>query len=424
MKRTYNILKIAILLHALVIAPGIALYSQENNENITDNKNTEGLIITEPPLPKTDIKEDAKKEEKKEEKEAVKQTPEERAADIAELRKEIDDLKKRLDESEKRIDVISGLKISGFFDVFISNYQNKPNIFEIGDFELDFEHSYESFQVAAALVFNKGAELDVAFIDYHLYGGRISPRGRLFSEKGVHLQVGKFDVPFGNDWQHFAATDRISVSDPLTTELIMDGGYNDVGGRILLNFVSFYGTFYLLRGIEEGYSYGGNSFGGRVGVTPFSNPYSLQKGGIPLLDIGFSYIHDVNKAWASTEHLLAVDIESKVGAFILQGEYYRRNKLVGIRFNGFQITTGIDFQNINAIPLILFLRYDLYNMQRYKVTSEDNYLTRITGGININIAHISYLKFEYQRYLTTYDDFTADEYYSANLFYIQLMITF
>lgn len=159
----------------------------------------------------------------------------------------------------------TGLEVSGFFDVYASNYNNNPNIFEIGNFELDLEHSFaQYFQVASALVFNTdGAELAVAFIDFHLRGGSIAPRGRLFKEQGVHLQVGKFDLPFGNDWQYFASPDRLQVSAPLTTEYVNSEGYNDTGLRILGQFVSLNFTTYIIKGIEEGVS-----FGGRIGLTP------------------------------------------------------------------------------------------------------------------------------------------------------------
>jgi len=206
-------------------------------------------------------------------------TTEELAEEIDQLNRKIENLNKRIEESEKKIDLISGLKISGYFDVNMSNYKNKPNIFDLGDFELDIVHSYEHLEVAAALVFNQGAELRVGFIDYHFIGGSISPRGRLFSEKGIHLQVGKFDIPFGNDWQHYTPANRISITPPLTTDDIMEGGYNDVGVRFLANFVSFYGTLYILRGIEEGYSYGGNTYGCLLYTSP--SPRDVEESRMP-----------------------------------------------------------------------------------------------------------------------------------------------
>ena len=204
----------------------------------------------------------------------------------------------------------------------------------------------------------------------------------------------------------------------------MDGGYNDVGVRFLVNFVSFNGTIYLLRGIEEGYSYGGNSFGGRIGFTPFNNPYILNTREIPTLDIGFSYIHDVNKGFSTTERIISADIESKIGPGIIRSEYIRRDKTVGIVYHGCHGTLGIDFDYFFSWPVIIYGRYGFYKMKRYKILSEENSLHRITFGININMLNISFLKVEYLHFISYYEEYSRDEYYSPNLFYLQLMITF
>ncbi len=355
---------------------------------------------------------------------------EDRSKSLEEMSRELEMLKHRLADVEKKLDNKiaedkNSLKFSGFFDVSISNYKNQANIFQLGDFELDISHTFKNhFQVAAALVFNKGAELGVGFIDYHIYGGAISPRGRLFSEKGLHIQVGKFDVPFGNDWQHFTSIDRLTVTPPLTTEIIMEGGYNDVGLRFLANFMSFNFTIYALRGIEEGYSYGGNSFGARFGFTPFDNPYRFKSKIVSMLDVGISYIHDFDKNFGTAEMILAVDLETKLGPVIFSSEYYRRDKTVGILLQGFHITAGLDFDHMLKWPFTLYGRYGHYFMERYKKFSEDREISRVTAGIKINMFNISYLKLEYIRYITAYDEFRESDYYGSDLFYIQLMITF
>lgn len=357
-------------------------------------------------------------------------TIQENIQDTQDLKKELQILKNRITELEqkfeqKRIKEQNSLQFSGYFDVSISNYKNQPNIFQLGNFELDISHTFKNhFQVAAALVFNEGAELGVGFIDYHVYGGSINPRGRLFREKGIHIQIGKFDVPFGNDWQHFISVKRLTVTPPMTTEVIMDGGYNDVGVRFLANFTYFNFTIYALRGIEEGYSYGGNSFGARFGFTPFENPYVFQSKIVSLLDIGISYIHDFNKNWETAERVLAVDIETKIGPVILRSEYYRRDKTAGILLNGFHFTAGLDFDYLLQWPFILYGRYGQYFFERYKQFNQNRTLSRATAGININMFNISYLKLEYIRYITAYEEFKNSDYYSENLFYIQLMITF
>ncbi|MDY6934846.1 MAG: hypothetical protein SVZ03_11595 [Spirochaetota bacterium] len=364
-----------------------------------------------------------------------KQDEEELEEEIEDLNDKIKELQSRVDKLSRQVEKLSALEISGFFDVSISNYKNKPNVYSIGDFELNIEHNYKDhFQVAAALVFNNGAELAVGFIDYHLFGSSVSPRGRLFSTEGIHIQIGKFDVPFGNDWQNFLAIDRISVTPPLTTEMVMEGGYNDEGIRMLASFVSWNATLFMVDGIEEKYSYGGNSFGGRIGITPFNNPYILKEKGIPAFELGFSYIHDIDNNGYVAEQLYAFDLESKISPLIFRTEYYNRDKNAGVVFDGFHITCALELGTLFTFPIVLYSRYDYFRMKNYVISSyldaatqgagKDNNLSRITNGFNINIADISYLKLEYQRFLRTYSEYRNDEYFSRNLFYTQLVISF
>lgn len=72
-----------------------------------------------------------------------------------------------------------------------------------GAIELDLELGFgKNGQAAAALVVEEGggASLAVGFLDYHVGGGLVAPRGRISVAKGIHVQLGRFDVPFGNDW--------------------------------------------------------------------------------------------------------------------------------------------------------------------------------------------------------------------------------
>jgi hypothetical protein len=346
------------------------------------------------------------------------QTPED-------LKRQIDELNRRMNDLEDRMQNQSDiykLHIRGFFDVYMSNYQKKPNIFQLGDFEIDLDHNYEdNFQVAAALVFNsKGANLGVGFIDYRLFGSTIATRGRLFKEEGLHLQVGKFDVPFGLDWQYYTAIERLTVTSPLTTDKILDGGYNDVGTRLIANLTWVNASFHVLRGIESGHTYKGNSFGGRIGFSPLNNPYSLSKPHPPL-ELGFSYLHDLNTNGATAERLWAVDFESGFGPLLLMGEYYYRDKLIGICYAGYQGTAGVD---LRIIPVILYGRYDSYRRERYRAVNETGSLSRMTTGAWINISNVSYIKIEYSHYFKPRGTEREDEYFSPNLYYLQLMIRF
>ncbi len=359
---------------------------------------------------------------------------EEYQKEIEELNDKIDDLNDKYSKLEKITDKLKALHISGYFDVSISNYKNKPNVFALGDFGVEIEHSYkENFQVGAALVFNEGAELHTGFIDYHLFGSPISLRGRLFVDEGLHLQVGKFDVPFGNDWQYYTAIDRMAVTPPLTTEMVMEGGYNDEGIRLLFNSIWLNLTLYMLDGIEQKYSYGGNSYGGRIGFTPFSNPFMLKAKSVPIFELGCSFIYDVDANGEMSEKLYAFDVESKITALLLRAEYIRREKEAGVLFDGYHVTGGLDFNHFSSLPVILYSRYDFFRTKNYipetylDILTQEldklNVLSRFSVGLNINIYGISYLKLEYQRFLKTYEEY-RDQYFSKSLYYAQLVISF
>lgn len=349
----------------------------------------------------------------------------------------IEDLEDRVADVEDQYDELSALEISGFFDVGISNYKNKPNIFDIGFFELDLKHDYKNnFQVAAALVFDDedGTYLGVGFINYSFYGKAISPRGRLFIDDGFHVQIGKFDVPLGNDWNHVSPIDRLTVTPPMTTENLMEGVYNDTGLRLLFNYVAVNASLYMTQGVEEKYSFGGNTFGIRIGLTPFSNPFSLTKEKFSNFELGFSYLYDIDNNGEESERIVAFDYESQTGPVIIRAEYYKRTKIIGVELEGYHVTTGLDIEKLNAYPLILYARYGYYREDNNIAAGTEEstgsnegteeFLTRFSMGLNFNISNISYLKFEYQNYLSSSEQFSESEYFSKELYYMQLVITF
>ena len=155
---------------------------------------------------------------------------------------------------------------------------------------------------------------------------------------------------------------------------------------------------------------------------------------IPLFEFGFAYIHDINNSGNIAERLYAFDVESKLTPFIIRSEYFYRDKSAGVIFDGFHIIGAIDFDNLYRLPAILFARYDFSRMKNYvpetdyeRITQDigrDQSLSRFSTGVNINIFRISYLKAEYQQFISAYREYKNDEYYSEKLFYVQLVITF
>lgn len=334
----------------------------------------------------------------------------EKPEDKSKIKKEVEKIKQQLKE------ITGGIQFSGFFDVTASGYKDNPNVFALGDFELDMEKAVgHNFQVAAALVFNDdGAELAVGFIDFHLFGGPVSARGRLFTEKGLHLQVGRFDVPFGNDWQYYASADRISISAPLTTEVILDGGYNDVGLRILRANVSYHYTLFMLRGIQEGIS-----LGGRFALTPFNNPFTFKRKQTQQLELGVSYIMDMNRQGGKEEKILALDMESQLGPVHVQTEWLRKDLyLEDTRLQGFHISAFVDTGFPQTLPVTVYGRYDSVRLKPFDGANEVNTISRLTAGVNINLFDVSMLKLEYLNYLEDHMEFQGSS------FFAQLVITF
>ncbi len=339
----------------------------------------------------------------------VKAPEKEKENGLDKLRVSVDKIK----EDVKRLS--GGIAFSGFFDVSVSTYRNYSNMFNLGDFEFDMEKSFgKNFQVAAALVFGEdGARMGVGFIDFHIFGGPVPARGRIFSDKGFHLQIGQFDVPFGNDWQYVASRDRVSFTAPLSTQLIMGGGYNDVGLRIIRSGITYNYTLYILKGVEEGIAYGG-----RVALTPFSNPFTLHKRETQHLEIGASYLRDMDRDGKTELKAYSVDLESKIGSFQLQAEYIvKKDERVQVKYKGMQYLISLDLSQFSTLPFTVFSRYDNIRNQNY-FSSEKEKLDRVAGGININLRNIAILKTEFLHF------FKGNELFSGSSFYIQLVITF
>ena len=312
-------------------------------------------------------------------------------------------------------ELADAIQFSGFFDVSASTYENNPNVFDLGSFEFDLKKEFHKyFQVGAALVFaDKQADLAVGFIDFHLFGGLIPARGNIFLESGFHLQVGKFDVPFGNDWQYYASLDRPTMSAPLTTSILMDGGYNDVGFRVLGNrhFINYVG--YVLKGTGDGVA-----TGGRLAFVPFNNPFTMQGMDAQPLDVGIGYLHDFNQAGKTEQKTLALDVEARLDFLRVQTEYYLRRDLIdGHRTDGYQVSLFGSFLDGGPIPFGLSARYDTV----HRKTDDglvDEHLQRATLGGFLRPFEVTVFKLEYLHY------FSGNEQTHGNAVFAQLVIGF
>lgn len=299
-------------------------------------------------------------------------------------------------------DRMVGLQVTAFGDVlWARDGETGRGRLDWGAAELDLNLDlHPDLQAAAALVWTREATLlTVGFLDYHLFGGRIAPRGRLWAEKGFHLQAGRFDVPFGNDWQFFASKDSVSVTRPLTTDAVMEGGYNDAGVRALGNTGAFNFNLYALRGFSQGRLYGG-----RMGLAPFGNPYSLKgaregKGA----EFGFSALLDRDGAGRKRGSATAWDVEYRGGSFQVRAELLERRWEAGEdeparTLRGWHATVEVPLEEWLGRPLTVFARIDRAAASPLEEGPGDARDARVSAGFSLDLGGVIQLKAEVQRW--------------------------
>ncbi len=325
----------------------------------------------------------------------------------------------------------SPLKITGFFDFTVQDMdegtqdivgtQRERNLpFNFGAFEMDIQYSYgDHYSVSAAMVWDSGAtpSLAAAVVDYHLFDDDVPIRGRIFDEAGFHLQVGRFDIPYGLDYQYFPSVKRASVSAPLTTTRIQKGGYNSDGMRIYGTWKTFDYTAYAVNAL---YGNNGGILGGRIGFFPGRNPYRLHRFSSPrTVEFGFSYLRELDKEFDTREQVYGFDFTLNYNMFTLTAEWMKRdsetafvNNNGGLVYNkdqdesGFHVSLVTDLEKVVKRPIYLFNRFDAWDPNTDAILSTSNSnatvpvenLKRLTFGLGYNLTKSLGLKFEYSDY--------------------------
>jgi hypothetical protein len=291
--------------------------------------------------------------------------------------------------------VSGGISVEGFLDLRATTRRAGRDGVTIGDFELDLARDLgKNVHVAIALVGNdEGAGLAAGFVDFHLFRGLIAAPGR--SPEGIHLQVGRFDVPFGNDWQYLASRDRIESNAPLTTELLMDGGYNDTGVRVIGGSAAANFTAFILRGEGRG-----KVLGARLGFKPFVSSSQLNPR-IHRVEAGLSLLRDVDRAENPRATFIALDAEAQIGRCRFRMEHVRKHvqstqtKERTSESSGWHITAAVDAGQIRAVSLTPFARYEAVGGYGIEATKT----ARLTAGLNTSLFSVVMLKLEYQQAL-------------------------
>ncbi len=292
---------------------------------------------------------------------------------------------------------ITGLELSGFFDIHADRLRESDNIFGLGPFELDLESPFnDRLSGSAAMVFEDGvAEIGVGFVDLHFFRegtSSSSPCGRIFTDPGFHVQIGQFDIPFGVDYLMYATPDRITISAPLMTEFVFDGGWTDIGVRMFKAHPWYNMTGYFVNGFDSGYA-----AGGRFGLRPLENPFSSHDiREAPLLEAGVSAVLDFDKESGSEYTFLGADMEANLSRVRFLAEYaVRDHRMADFRQNALY---GQGSYECDRLSLVFFGRYDYYR-ETGGDAAGDPETTRITCGVNREILGVSMLKLEYQKYL-------------------------
>ena len=333
-----------------------------------------------------------------------------------------------------------GLDITGFFDVSARTENKAEQTFNLGAFEIDLEYAYdEHFAVSSALVWDgNSAEIGVAVVDFHLFNDGIPARGRIFSNQGFHIQAGRFDLPFSSDYQFFAAPDRITVSAPLTTERIQQGGYNGDGLR-------FYGSQdvfnYAVFWTNSVYEDQGMSIGGRAGVSLGNNPFRLHHHDSPsILELGLSYLSDLDGNQNIRRSVYAGDLSFNYKAVSLLSElawldshedlidgngtnFGRNNQLA------YHVTLLTELESFVHYPIHAYVRYDNWRTDAAVVLdSDDDTITYTVGDINRLTIGFNYLINDYLQikfeYTDTLDSTSSEPDFENQLGTTQLVVAF
>ncbi|MDH5173894.1 MAG: hypothetical protein OEW43_01405 [Elusimicrobiota bacterium] len=273
------------------------------------------------------------------------------------------------------------LEVSGFVDVLGQGRQGENTTFGMGAFEIDFASEFSSKVSFEGAVVVEGGEVGLGqtLVDF-----------MLLNEDRLGVQVGLLDMPFGIDYQVFATPDRKLVTTPLVTELMMDGGWGDIGVNLhgavsLLNY-----NLYVVNGMGEDGGVPVNqitdnnsakSVGGRIGVLPIKD-----------LELGFSYVQGPYLDGTARQALsrIAGDIQFAYERLQIKGEFVRGEE---------EVPGGTDNEHQGYyIQLLGEATEKVYGVTRFgywKPKGGDR-VTRITIGLGYDLIENVSLRGEYQ----------------------------
>lgn len=294
------------------------------------------------------------------------------------------------------------------------------------------------------------AGFSAALIDYHIFGGKEPPRGRLFDQHEMHIQGGRFDVPFGLDYQYFANKDRVNISMPLTTTRLQLGGYNADGVRTYGGFGPIHYTAYWTDAIYPVPANDGDAVGGRLGFDLDGLHDGLHDENTDSAEIGFSHITEFDKRQNARNSVYGTDLSLKYDIFRWESEYMYvqshqadETSFVGVgslndlsSYNslfqsrhqqGYQSTLVANLEQFVKLPILGFARFSRWEPSQKMRTDEGgnsykiNGLSMLTFGFNYKMGEHLTFKLEYNDSLNTS---VKERYFDKRLGMGQVIVSF
>ncbi len=330
-----------------------------------------------------------------------------------------------------------GLEFSGFFHFSALSDNKRNRTFEFGELELGLEYHYnEHLAASMALVWDgETADVGVAVIDYHWFDDNIPTRGRIFQEPGFHIQAGRFDLPFGIDYQYFAAPDRLNATAPFTTERIQLGGFNGDGVR---SYGVFENLNYAVYWTNSVYGDDGMSIGARLGGVFGRTPYRLHSTSDAFLEVGLSALMDLDGDGRLRNEVYAADMNFQYDIWQLMGEIMWRNAREQLFDAGgvsigdqdemaYYVMLAADLETWLGHPVYAFARYERWHPEYGFVLDDEGTalrvgsMPRVAAGIGYNINKHLRLRFEY---IDTFGHETGEDDFENSLGQMQLVVLF
>lgn len=312
----------------------------------------------------------------------------------------------------------NNLQWSGFFNLNAQTDARNRSNFDFQALELHLEYLYnEHFAASAALVWDsqQGANIGSAVIDYHWFDDRVPPRGRIFQGQGFHIQAGRFDLPFGIDYQYFAAPDRINITAPFTTERIQQGGFKENGVRSYGSWDMWNYTAYWTNSV---YQDAGTAAGGRLGMTLGKRDYQMHyRDKQSNIELGASILADMRHGQVRN-YVYGVDLNAYYGMWQLAAEALWRS---GGEQNesSYYATLSLNLQDWLDQSVILLARYEAWKPNSSQSLVKT--VPRFTIGLNYHLNDYLYIKLEY---LNTFGKMPEEADFEKSAAKAQLVVNF